>query len=480
MIYLDTWDFSTYWSGAMLFAVIAAIFLFANTLRRKIPFLKKALIPTAVLGGFIGLGLKYFMSLFMPDINNQPFMQYTNETLSIITYHSIAIGFIALTLRSIEKNKESVGNASAVKSGLLIVGTYVLQAVLGLFITISVGTLMSGAMSDGKFSGVLLALGFGQGPGQANNVGMIYADNTAFSIGKDFGLTIAALGFLAATVPGVFYLNHLVKKGKVTRPLEDASARVFSSEVEGNNEIPLVESIDKLTVQIAFVTLIYGFSWVVMELLTKAIKLTGDSTSIVGLIWGFNFLFSMAVTMAFKKILGLLKKKKLMTREYTNSYMLNRISGVAFDYMILCGIAAIDVSLLSDPSVIVALILMAIVGTIATFVYCDYVTKIAFKGSRYENMLIFYGNLTGTASTGIALLREVDPDFKTDASNNLVTGSGTAVLFGGPLLLITGFVYRSDVWLYGSLAFLIVFFLAITAAIVLISRRVDKKRAQNK
>lgn len=441
------------------------------------------LIPTAVLGGFLALGLKYLMSIFMPDISGRPFLTYTNDTLSIITYHSIAIGFIALTLRKVEKKKENIGNGSAVKSGLLIVGTYVLQAVLGLFVTISIGSIMSGAMADGKFSGVLLALGFGQGPGQANNVGMIYSTNTAFAVGKDFGLSIAAIGFLAATLPGVIYLNYLVKKKKVIRAGDDKAVRVVSSEIEGENEIPLVESMDKLTVQIAFVTLIYGFSWVIMELLTVAINASGVAfliNNVKGLIWGFNFIFAILVTMIFKKVVSRLKKVKLMNREYTNNYMLNRISGVAFDYMIICGIAAIDIGMLNDLSVIVALLLMSIIGTIATFIYVNFVTKTAFKEARFENMLVFYGNLTGTASTGIALLREVDPEFKTEASNNLVTGSGMAVVFGGPILLVTGLIYINDAWLYGSLAFLIVFFLIITAAIVMVSRRVDKKRAQNK
>lgn len=481
MIYLNTWDFSSYWSTAMLLAVAAAVLLIANTLRRKIPFLRKMLIPTAVLGGFIALGIKYVLSIFMPDINQQPFLTYTNDTLSIITYHAIAIGFIALTLRTIEKKKENVGNGSAVKSGLLIVGTYVLQAILGLFVTITIGTLVAGAMSDGKFSGVLLALGFGQGPGQANNVGMIYSANTAFSVGKDFGLSIAAIGFLAATIPGVYYLNYLVAKKKVVRANEASSTKVLRSEIEGENEIPLVESMDKLTVQIALVTIIYGFSWVIMELLTIAINASGVAfliNNVKGLIWGFNFIFAILVTMIFKKVMAGLKKAKLMNRQYTNNYMLNRISGVSFDYMILCGIAAIDVSLLSDPSVIIALILMAILGTVGTFIYVKYITKLAFKEARYENMLVFYGNLTGTASTGIALLREIDPEFKTEASNNLVTGSGTAVLFGGPILLITGLIYLSELWLYGSLAFLVVFFALITFALIFVSHRVEKKRAQ--
>jgi len=44
--------------------------------------------------------------------------------------------------------------------------------------------------------------------------------------------------------------------------------------------------------------------------------------------------------------------------------------------------------------------------------------------------------LTGTASTGIILLREVDGDFKTPASDNLVYQNFPAIIFGFPMMLL--------------------------------------------
>ena len=48
--------------------------------------------------------------------------------------------------------------------------------------------------------------------------------------------------------------------------------------------------------------------------------------------------------------------------------------------------------------------------------------------------------LTGTASTGTILLREIDPEFKTPASYNLVMQSMPAILFGFPILLLVGYL----------------------------------------
>ncbi|HPG44024.1 MAG TPA: hypothetical protein PLJ98_09485, partial [Acholeplasmataceae bacterium] len=50
-----------------------------------------------------------------------------------------------------------------------------------------------------------------------------------------------------------------------------------------------------------------------------------------------------------------------------------------------------------------------------------------------------YGTMTGTVSTGIALLREVDPYFETPAATDLVTGTTTAIIFGFPILLLASF-----------------------------------------
>ncbi|MGI6532814.1 MAG: hypothetical protein ACOX29_10340 [Bacillota bacterium] len=68
--------------------LLSGILLVANILRRKIPFVEKTLLPTAVIAGFIALFLRAF-----------DWFPVKLELLEIITYHSIAIGFIALSLQ---------------------------------------------------------------------------------------------------------------------------------------------------------------------------------------------------------------------------------------------------------------------------------------------------------------------------------------------------------------------------------------------
>ena len=49
---------------------------------------------------------------------------------------------------------------------------------------------------------------------------------------------------------------------------------------------------------------------------------------------------------------------------------------------------------------------------------------------------MMYGMLTGTASTGIILLREIDGDFQSPAAENLVYQNFPAIVFGFPMMLL--------------------------------------------
>ena len=64
------------WSPIIQIGIIAGLVLLANILRRKLLFVRKSMIPTAVLAGFILLLLKtfnlYFCGLTLLSISNLP------------------------------------------------------------------------------------------------------------------------------------------------------------------------------------------------------------------------------------------------------------------------------------------------------------------------------------------------------------------------------------------------------------------------
>ena len=63
-----------------------------------------------------------------------------------------------------------------------------------------------------------------------------------------------------------------------------------------------------------------------------------------------------------------------------------------------------------------------------------------------------YGMLTGTISSGVLLLREIDPNLETPAANNLVVGSSFGIILGAPVLILVGLAPKSDLLCWVTLA----------------------------
>lgn len=62
--------------------------------------------------------------------------------------------------------------------------------------------------------------------------------------------------------------------------------------------------------------------------------------------------------------------------------------------------------------------------------------KKLFPKYKDEQFLAMYGMLTGTASTGVMLLHEIDGKFETPASDNLIYQNFPAIVFGFPMMLL--------------------------------------------
>ena len=460
---LPFWDFNFYWSTIIQFALIMAILLLANVLRRKIKWLKASLLPVAVIGGFLGLIIKYLFNgspIAIANLEIDSTSLFNANTLSAFTYHAIAIGFGALTLKGIDRLKEGrIRNKPlAIKSGMVIVNSYLIQGIFGLIVSIVLSFIF---MNIPAYVGFLLPMGYGQGPGQALNVGAVF-QGVGFSFGRDFGLSIASIGFLAASLGGVVYLRKL-KKLNILKPAKETSmeSKEESTVLEGNGQIPLVDAVDKLTIQIAIIFFVYGISWLFIYILEQLILNSGVTfliNNLRPLLYGFNFIIVVFAALLYKVITRALLKAKWMKRIYTNDFLLNRIAGFAFDIMMIASIMAIDVTLVGDPGFLVTLLVLVIGGGLITYYYIGYLSKIVYPNYTHEAWLVFYGTMTGTASTGIALLREKDPYFETPAANDIVYGSSMAIPLGFPLLLFVGIVSQGWPSLLIVLAILILIF----------------------
>ncbi len=431
------------WSFIIQLGLIAGAILLAQLLRQKVSLIRKSLMPVAVLAGFLLLIAKY-----------AGLVKLDGAIMETLVYHGIALGFIAMSLRVPAQKQSAGGDLTGLKSGAVIVSTYLVQGITGLIITLFLAyTFMPGLF---KAAGLLLPMGYGQGPGQANNIGSSY-EALGFAGGRSFGLSIAAAGYLVACIVGVVILNILSRRGKLGAARRSAAEDQGVDFFQSKDEIPVSDSIDKLSVQIAMVVLVYLATYLAAWGITSGIAAlsAGLAGTVNTLIWGFNFIIGSALAILLRVLLEKAKKAGLIRRQYQNNYLLNRISGFFFDIMIVAGIASINLE--DIRGLWVPFVLMAVAGAAVTWLHLRFVCRDVYRDYYYEGLISMYGMLTGTISSGVLLLREIDPDLATPAANNLITGSSFGIILGAPILVLVGLAPKSDLLCWITLGLIAVY-----------------------
>lgn len=461
---VNFWD-SSVWGFINIIAVLLLSMLVANMIKRSFKFLKYSLIPTSVLGGLILLTISSVYEGFTgtPIFNTEFFAGNGMSTLETITFHALALGFIASTFKSSGGKLTKKRTREVFDTGVTTVSTYLIQAIAGFGITLIAALIVTDFFSA---AGVLLPFGFGQGTGQAMNYGNLYETENGFVNGKSFGLSVAALGFLSAAIGGVIHLNILRRKNKIKLTYADDST-AKAENVEGDNEIPMQGSMDKLTVQLAFVVSGYLLTYLIIWGLGTLIP------GLKSLIYGFNFLIGVFAATLIKVVVDKLRVKKIINRQYINDFLMTRVSNFFFDLMVVAGIAAINLSTLESYWGI--LLILGFAGFLVTYIYNRIVARTLFKDYEQEQFLMMYGMLTGTASTGIILLREIDGEFKTPVADNMVYQNFPAIAMGFPMMILAPMAPTQPVL---TMVILVAYFAVLN--LILFRSKIFRRNKKNK
>lgn len=400
------------WDVIIYFLLIGVLLFVGKVLKKKVPFLNRIVLPTALLGGVIGL---LFSDVFIPwsyhiDV----------EMMTAIVYHALALGFITLTL----KNTKTDNKKKVWSTGMVITSTYALQGFIGILMVLLF-------FSD-KFvgAGMLLPLGFGQGPGLATSFGGMWSDMLN-GHGVALGASYAFLGFVFGGTIGVLAINVIARKrgiDKIKRYWDD-SIQTTTIEIDTVREISVL---DGLTVQIVIVSIIYGLVWLTLYLLEGALLSLGSiGETIFNLMTGFNFIIGIGYALVYKIILKKVEKKGTNIKFMTNDYILSNISSLCFNFMITGAVLTITIDFLSEFGWL--LMSISMVGGFATLFYVRYITRRVYSNWQDEYFVGLFGMLAGVASTGIALLKGLDRNLESPVAEEMVLGSGTAITMAIPL-----------------------------------------------
>jgi len=437
------------WGIIVYFILIGVLMFIAKALKTWLPGLNKVVIPTALLGGFIGL---VFSLVFAPIlIGEDTFIDV--DKMGYIVYHALAIGFIALALkRDDSKIKKKIWS-----TGMLITSTYALQAVIGIFLVF--------IFFNTKFvgSGMLVALGFGQGPGLALSIGNMWTTMLEGN-GATLGVSYAFLGFVFGGTVGVILINLISRKRgfKNLKKYEENASSTIKIEIDTVKEISLL---DGITTQGIIISIIYGMVYVILLIAYRFLGTEGVLGTVFGLLKGFNFIIGILIALIYKQFLRAFERKGKNIRFMTNNYVLSNIASVAFNIMIAGSVLTITLDFLASYGV--QLIVTAMIAGTVTLFYLKFMTKRIYMNYQDEYFIGLFGMLTGVASTGLALLKGIDPSLESPVAEEMVLGSGTAITMALPLfgiLFIPSLAYgtpNETLWswiaLFGCLLYTLVF-----------------------
>lgn len=418
------------WVIALYFSGIAACLGIATVLKLKVKIFHKHLMPTSMLAGAIGLIALQLARYGFGWLSEEELQQIQHD-LGFLVSHLMAVGFIALALKDRNKKK----NTDIVNTGYAIVKTYMAQGILGLAISLFLVRFVFPDLFPPL--GMLLPLGFAQGPGQAVNIGIKW-EQAGFTNGANISLAIANFGFLWALIGGVPFLNFLLKrvyKNQKKYSIHEVKDMEFEKHSKHTISVPKSTHIDDLTIQLLLIGSVYLVTYLLILGLSKLlIPLGSFGETVSEMLWGFNFVIGTVVAFGTRIFMDKMRVKRVIRINYADNYLLQRISSSSFDFMITASLAAISISVLKEY--LIPILILTTAGGLFTMVYTYYLCKMIYREEQLEHIVALYGMWTGTITTGIALLREIDPYSKSDVPEHLVLGSGFGIFVGFPLMFI--------------------------------------------
>lgn len=411
------------WTLFVHLGIIAGALMLATYIRAHVRFFQRFLIPNALTAGFILLPLYNYVF---------PLLGFDTMTLEALTYHLLSVSFVAMSLRRAPRRKRD-GRIFA--TSVSVLSQYALQTVLGLVLTF---VFMKTFMPDLFHSfGWLMPLGFVLGPGQALSIGEGWRA-AGIESAATIGLTFAAIGFIVSSFGGVFLINYGIrhrwmkaehveamnKKGIKTGVYPRGSRRPVGSLLTTETE-----AIDSLTLNAGMVLLAYFAAFLFLKGMEWALAIVGpQGERLATNLWGISFIFAAMAGLGIKWIL-----RKLRISHILDNQTLNRVSGFSVDFMVTSAIAAISIVVVRQYWL--PILILSAVATIVCLIQVPWFTSRIFNDHQFHRMLLIFGVSTGTLSTGLALLRVVDPDFETPVASDYAYASGITFVLAIPFIL---------------------------------------------
>lgn len=374
--------------------LISILLLIGFILRNRIAILQKLFIPVSIITGLLGLLL---------GSNGLEIVSFSNE---IGSYPGIMIAFLFGSLPftfDIKKDKSREFKRNTLQIGGASIIILLLQWGIGLFFGL---TFLSWLYPEIHSSfGAILATGFFGGHGTAAAIGESFASNLQWEEAQSLAMTSATVGIFSATMGGVIMVQWGIKKkhtsfiknfNELPNSYKTGLIALKDQKSIGKATFSNI-AIDPLLMHLMLVVFV-GFAGIFLTNITKPF-LSGYTIA------SFSFAFIVGLL-----IKALLSKLKLM--QYFDPKLMSRICGLFADLIVVFGIASIKTAVVvkfAGP-----LLLIFILGIVLAIFLFRFMGPKLFSTYWFEKSIFLWGMSLGVTAIGIALLRMVDPEAKSE------------------------------------------------------------------
>ena len=438
---------ATFFPNIAAFLWIGIMLMLGTFIRATVPFFQKILFPASLIGGLIGFVLVNAGLLGIPStagwkvIDQGPF--------GLLTFHLFAFGFVGIGfMEPAKKSNSKVIMRGALWMALLFTMMFSVQALLGKGVFTLWHNLFGGSFET--VNGYLLGAGFTQGPGQTLAYASIWETTYKTANAINTGLAFAAVGFLVAGLVGVPLALYGIKKGWVVAEDSKGLPRALLRGLRDEGDRPACAystthpaNIDSLGFHMGLMAATYGVAYVFGVIWTMFAP-----TALKAFGFGMMFLWGMLVAMAIRKFMVARRIDSLLDNETTH-----RITNMTVDFMICAVFMGIRFSSLQN--VLVPFVIAIVLGSILTFVLCLWFGR---RSPEYgfERCLALFGYCTGTAASGLLLLRIADPELRTPVAVEIgVMNIFLIFLFDTTITLAMPFAPAEGfpiVWIFAAIA----------------------------
>lgn len=417
----------------LTFGTMAVFLMTGVFLRAKVRFFQRYLMPSCLIAGVIGL-------IFITS----GLLNTSVDSLETIAYHFFIISFISVGFLSVAEMsaqnrivEQPEFSAKGVIKGsfwmALIEGiTLPVQAIIG-----SIFVLLFGLVGFNLYPtfGLLIPLGFTEGPGQALSFGKVW-EEFGFEHAATLGLTFAAIGFLFAFFVGVPLVNWGIRitrgKGEQKELPVDLVTGIIPKDQpkETAGELTVHSgNVDSLAFHTALIGIVYLLTYGFVIGVGKLI-----SPDAAKALWGFFFFFGMFIAMGVGWIM-----KKIGVIHLVDPGTQRRITGWAIDFLIIATVMAIQIRIVWEY--IIPIIVMALCsGTATVFILIFFGKRL--DSYNLERMVVMFGTCTGTVSSGLLLLRITDPGFQSPVALEV----GVMNILVAPIILACMILVNAHIW----------------------------------